>query len=106
MGAEGSSRGRSGLGPAGRTRWKVREGQGRAKPTVEVRKAEAIRGEEGRLKLELHQCWQRAHGIASVAHNPYDAGGCAATPQPPGSSDSYLRKESGGMEGTGLSCGG
>lgn len=33
---------------------------GEQSPVVNVRKTEAIREEEGRLKSKLHPCWKRA----------------------------------------------
>lgn len=42
---------------------------GEQSPVVNVRKTEAIREEEGRLKSKLHPCWKRAREIPSVAHN-------------------------------------
>lgn len=56
---------------------------GKQSPVVNVRKTEAIREEEGRLKSKLHPCWKRAQEIPSMAHSPYDGGGYTAAPQPP-----------------------
>lgn len=62
--------GRSWLGPEDRTRWKVRA-RAEQDPAVEssVRKAEAMRGEEERLKLRSCQCWQRVHEVMFMAHD-------------------------------------
>lgn len=86
-----------------------RSGPGQQKaPKVEVSvgQAEAIRTKEGRLKSGSWQCWQRKYEMIFRAHDRYARGARSSHSPAPRSSDSYLLKESGGMEDRGPPCGG